>query len=59
MQYTDFTLNGLRAGGMTVQKAGEKLQSDLNEIGKTMSAEWIASAGADGQAIIDAFKAMK
>ena len=57
MQYTDFTLKGLRDGGMTVQKAGDQLQADMNEIGNTMSAEWIAASGADGQAIIDAFKA--
>jgi TRAP-type C4-dicarboxylate transport system substrate-binding protein len=56
VQYTDFTLNGLRAGGMTVQPAGEQLQSELNEIGKTMAAEWAEAAGAEGQAIIDAYK---
>ena len=56
VQYTDFTLNGLRAGGMTVQPAGDKLVGELNEIGKTMAAEWTAAAGDQGQAIIDAFK---
>jgi TRAP-type C4-dicarboxylate transport system substrate-binding protein len=56
VQYTDFTLNGLRAGGMTVQPAGDGLQAELNEIGKTMAAEWSEAAGADGKAIIDAFK---
>lgn len=59
VQYTDFTLKGLRDGGMTVQKAGDQLQADMNEIGKTMAAEWSASAGAEGQAIIDAFNASK
>jgi len=56
VQYTDFTLNGLRAGGMTVQPANDGLVAELNEIGKTMAAEWFEVAGADGQAIIDAFK---
>ena len=56
VQYTDFTLNGLRNGGMTVQTAGEGLQAELNEIGKTMAAEWTDAAGADGAAILDAFK---
>ena len=56
-EYTGFTLNGLRAGGMTVQRAGDKLTSDLREVGETMTAEWLESAGADGQAIVDAFKA--
>ncbi len=58
-EYTGFTLNGLRAGGMTVQPAGEKLKSELREIGATMSAEWLESAGAEGKAIIDKFNAMK
>ena len=56
VQYTDFTLNGLRAGGMTVQPAGDKLVGELNEVGKTMAAEWTDAAGAEGAAIIDAFK---
>jgi TRAP-type C4-dicarboxylate transport system substrate-binding protein len=38
VQYTDFTLKGLADHGMKVQKAGDKLQSELNEIGKTRSA---------------------
>jgi TRAP-type C4-dicarboxylate transport system substrate-binding protein len=59
VQYTDFTLKGLRDGGMTVQPAGQQLQDELNEIGKTMATEWSAAAGAEGQAVIDAFKAMQ
>ncbi len=57
VNYTDFTLKGLAANGMKVQKASDQLQADLNKIGETMSAEWTAAAGADGKAIIDAFKA--
>ncbi|MEO1491970.1 MAG: TRAP transporter substrate-binding protein [Pseudomonadota bacterium] len=56
VQYTDFTLNGLRAGGMTVQPAGEGLVGELNEIGATMAAEWKEAAGETGAAIVDAFK---
>ncbi len=56
-EYTGFTLNGLRAGGMTVQRAGDQLTSDLKEIGETMTAEWLEAAGSEGKAIIDAFKA--
>ncbi len=56
VQYTDFTLNGLRDGGMTVGKAGDGLVGELNEIGETMAAEWTDAAGAEGQAIIDAYK---
>jgi TRAP-type C4-dicarboxylate transport system substrate-binding protein len=57
VEYTTFTLNGLRAGGMTVQKAGDQLKSDLQKIGETMTAEWLESAGAEGKAIVDKFKA--
>ncbi len=57
VQYTDFTLKGLREGGMTVQPASDGLQAELNEIGKTMAAEWKAAAGAEGAAIVDAFNA--
>jgi len=46
VQYTDFTLNGLRAGGMTVQPAGDGLVGELNEVGKQMIAEWSEAAGA-------------
>jgi len=56
VQYTDFTLNGLRAGGMTVGPAGEKLVAELNEGGKVMAAEWLDAAGDEGAAIIKAFK---
>ncbi|MEM7507970.1 MAG: TRAP transporter substrate-binding protein [Pseudomonadota bacterium] len=57
VQYTDFTLNGLRAGGMSVAPAGDGLVDELNQIGDTMIQEWTEAAGADGQAIIDTFKA--
>lgn len=56
VHYTQFTLNGLRAGGMTVGPAGDTLVNQLNEVGKTMAAEWTEAAGEDGAAIIRAFK---
>jgi TRAP-type C4-dicarboxylate transport system substrate-binding protein len=59
IEYTQFTLNGLKAGGMTVGPAGDKLVSDLKKIGETMTAEWLQKSGAEGKAIVDAFKAMK
>jgi len=36
-EYTGFTLNGLRAGGMTVGPASEGLVAELKEIGETMT----------------------
>ena len=58
-EYTGFTMAGLKAGGMTVGPAGEKLVGELKEIGKTMTAEWLKASGDQGQAIVDAFNASK
>lgn len=55
-EYTGFTLAGLKAGGMAVQPAGDKLRADLLDIGATMTSEWLKAAGAEGKAIVDAFK---
>ncbi len=58
-EYTGFTLQGLRDGGMTVAPPSDQMKADLIEIGKTMTAEWLAAAGPEGQAIVDAYHAMK
>ena len=57
--YTQFTMDGLAAGGMTVGPAGDALVAELKVIGETMTAEWLESAGDDGKAIIDAYRAMQ
>ncbi len=57
VEYTQFTLNGLRAGGMTVAPANEQMVNELKEIGVTMTNEWLEAAGDQGKAIVDAFKA--
>lgn len=46
----------LKANGMTVSAPAESLRKDLMAIGEKMTAEWLASAGADGKAIIDAYR---
>ena len=58
-EYTSFTLQGLRDGGMKVEKGSDQMREGLQEIGVTMTAEWLEAAGDDGKAILDAFKAMK
>lgn len=58
-EYTGFTLQGLRDGGMTVAPASDQMKGELQEIGKTMTAEWLEAAGAEGQAIVDKFMSMK
>ena len=46
----------LKAKGMTIVAPSAQLSADFKKIGETMTAEWIKSAGPDGQAIIDAYK---
>ncbi|MEM1429870.1 MAG: TRAP transporter substrate-binding protein [Pseudomonadota bacterium] len=55
-EYTQFTLNGLKEGGMTVQRAGDALVGELQTIGETMTNEWLDAAGDGGSAIVDAYK---
>jgi TRAP-type C4-dicarboxylate transport system substrate-binding protein len=55
--YTEFTLNGLREGGMTVGRPGDALLSELREIGATMTEEWLATAGDAGREIVEAYRA--
>ncbi|WP_264212798.1 TRAP transporter substrate-binding protein [Leisingera thetidis] len=56
-EYTGFTLQGLRDGGMTVGPASEQMTGELKEIGVTMTDEWLEAAGDEGKAIVDAFRA--
>lgn len=57
VHYHQFTLGELAKNGMTVQRAGDTLQSDLQEIGRIMTGEWLELAGDSGQAVVDAFMA--
>ncbi|KIC47658.1 C4-dicarboxylate ABC transporter substrate-binding protein [Ruegeria sp. ANG-S4] len=54
-EYTGFTLQGLRDGGMTVGPASDQMVGELKEIGVTMTNEWLEAAGDEGKAIVDAF----
>ena len=58
-EYTGVTLQGLREGGMTVERANSAMTEELKEIGRRMTAEWLEAADAEGQAIVDAFRAMQ
>lgn len=57
--YTEFTYDGLREGGMTVEPASDQLMSELRAIGETMTAEWLEAAGEQGSALVAAFKEMQ
>ena len=56
-QLADWYVSQLAANGMTVGAPGEQLKADLDTIGATMAAEWAQAAGADGAALVEAFKA--
>ena len=46
----------LAKNGMKVEKPSEQLKSDLKKVGLTMIADWTTQTGAEGQAVIDAFR---
>ena len=48
--------DALAKNGVTVVDASPQLRSALSKIGEQMAAEWQKSAGADGQAILKAYK---
>ena len=49
-------LEQLAKNGMNVAPPSAQLKSDFRKIGDTMTAEWMKTAGADGQAIVDAYR---
>jgi TRAP-type C4-dicarboxylate transport system substrate-binding protein len=55
-QKDDEYLKELMAKGMTVDRTSAKLKSELKTLGERMTAEWIKLAGAEGQAIVDAYR---
>jgi TRAP-type C4-dicarboxylate transport system substrate-binding protein len=44
--------------GMKVQKASPALQAGFRKVGEQLTTDWIKRAGAEGQAVIDAYKKM-
>jgi TRAP-type C4-dicarboxylate transport system substrate-binding protein len=52
----DWYLDALKQKGMNVLKPSEKMQNDLRQIGNVMLADWLKKAGAEGQAVIDAYR---
>lgn len=53
---TRFYLAELAKNGMTVAAPSAALATDLKKVGDTMIGEWQKTAGADGQAILDAYR---
>lgn len=46
----------LAAKGMKIAAPSDAVRKELMTIGETMTADWLKTAGADGQAIVDAFR---
>jgi TRAP-type C4-dicarboxylate transport system substrate-binding protein len=53
---TKWYVEQLAKNGMNVQPPSPQLAADFKKIGETMTAEWLKNAGADGKAIIDAYR---
>jgi len=48
----------LRKNGMTVSKPSAQLESGLKKIGQEMTDAWVKKAGADGRAVLKAYRGM-
>jgi len=46
----------LGAKGMTIAAPSESVKKELASIGETMTADWLKTAGPEGQAVIDAYR---
>ena len=55
-QKDDEYLKELAAKGMAVDRGSVKLKAELKLVGERMAAEWLKQAGADGQALLDAYR---
>ncbi|GAD23822.1 TRAP transporter substrate-binding protein [Acidovorax sp. MR-S7] len=49
----------LKAGGMSVEEPSAQLKADLAKVGDVVIKEWTEKAGAEGKAMLDAYKASK
>ncbi len=51
-------LETLAKNGMKVQPPSAKLAAEYKELGKKLTEEWLQKAGADGKAVVDAYRKM-
>jgi TRAP-type C4-dicarboxylate transport system substrate-binding protein len=49
-------LDQLKAKGMKVQPPGPELAAGFRKLGEQLTADWLKKAGADGQAIVEAYR---
>ncbi len=55
---SNWYLDQLKAKGMTVEAPSAALKTGFQKIGEQLTADWLKKAGADGQALVDAYKKM-
>jgi TRAP-type C4-dicarboxylate transport system substrate-binding protein len=55
---TGWYLEQLKKNGMNVAPPTAQLKTDLGKVGDTMLKEWLDKAGADGKAVVDAYRKM-
>ena len=48
----------LKKNGMQILPPSPQLKADMAKVGDTMLKEWLEKAGAEGQAVVDAYKKM-
>jgi TRAP-type C4-dicarboxylate transport system substrate-binding protein len=56
---TDWYLKELAAKGMKVLPPSPAFKEGLAKLGEQLTADWLKKAGADGQAVVEAFKKVK
>ncbi len=49
-------MKGVSGSSSGLEKLNESIKKELASIGDAMTADWIKSAGAEGQAVIDAYR---
>ncbi|MDZ7839804.1 MAG: TRAP transporter substrate-binding protein [Gammaproteobacteria bacterium] len=59
MELADWYKEQLAENGMTVEGPSDQLQSDFEDIGSTMTEEWLEKAGDTGSEVIDSYRGMQ
>ncbi|MGH6814892.1 MAG: TRAP transporter substrate-binding protein [Hyphomicrobiaceae bacterium] len=54
----EWYVDQLKAKGMKVQLPGEPLKAGFKKVGDQLIEDWLKKAGADGKAVVDAYKKM-
>ncbi|MEO5844013.1 MAG: TRAP transporter substrate-binding protein [Caldimonas sp.] len=50
------SLDKLKGGGMQILPPPPQLTADMKKVGETLLKEWVDKAGAEGQAVVDAYR---